>query len=352
MEEQIFNIPLNSPMQEPEVHTRLAPMGGIETISPNLGAKRTVIDPPNDHPIKPRYRFTLPGWVLGKLEALAQTRFEISKASGKSPEELQTWSPDDPDAMWNIVHTVHASSRIENEGVHASEVPVIYHAITKSLGQKTTELNQRQSAEMDISLAYIWALSHQQKSLVSVDFIKELHSKMFKGTRGEIAGKFKTEPIIIADDEKERFDVTTLPPEKVERFLQELCDRTNREFDEAVRFAKHSKLLIIAEFLVDFLAIHPFSDGNGRTARLLSTYLLERSGYHFVQFYPIDQVILDSRIAYFEALFSAQEFWYTDKENLTKWIEFYIDAVFKQWERAFAKIRDKAMRAEADNVNS
>lgn len=327
-----------------EIHTRLRPTGGIEVIESGANMRRAVIDPERESPIKPRQQFTLPSWVLGKLEVLAQSRFEISEASGKTRKQLTTWSLQDSDTVWSIVHTVHASSRIENEGVHANEVPVVYHAITKALGQNTAELNLRQAAERDISLAYFWALSEDRRPLVSIEFLLELHRRMFQGSRSEIAGRLKTQPVIIADDEKEHFDVTTLPPKKAESFLRALCERTNRAFQEADKLAQHSKLLLIAEFLVDFLAIHPFQDGNGRTARLLSTYLLERSGYHFAQFYPIDQVILDSRTAYFDALFTAQEHWYQEDENLMPWIEYYVNAVFKQWERAFAEIRDKAMK--------
>jgi Fic family protein len=101
---------------------------------------------------------------------------------------------------------------------------------------------------------------------------------------------------------------------------------------------------MIAEFILDFLAIHPFEDGNGRAARLLSTYLLERSGYNFTRFYPLDQVIMDSRNAYFEALFEAQSKWYQKDENMTPWIVFYVDAIFKQWERSLAEIRDKSLK--------
>ena len=331
-----------------EIHTTLRPTGGIETYGGGANLRKTVIDPPQDNPLKPRLRYTLPGWVLGKLEVLAQSRFEISEASGKTRKQLTTWSLDDPETVWSIVHTVHASSRIENEGVHANEVPVVYHAITKTMGQNTKELSLRQAAERDISLAYFWALSEDRRPLLSVEFILELHRKMFAASRGEMAGRFKTQPVIIADDEKEHFDVTTLPPGKAESFLRVACERTNRAFYEADHFAQHSKLILIAEFLVDFLAIHPFHDGNGRTARLLSTYLLERAGYHFAQFYPIDQVILDSRNAYFQALFGAQENWYLENEDLTPWIEFYVNAVFKQWERAFAEIRDRAMKKASD----
>jgi Fic family protein len=91
--------------------------------------------------------------------------------------------------------------------------------------------------------------------------------------------------------------------------------------------------------VVDFLAIHPFSDGNGRTARLLSTYLLERAGYHFARFYSLDTIILERQQAYYKALFDSQREWYKESEDLTPWVEFYLNAIFTQWLRAHEAIR-------------
>jgi Fic family protein len=105
-----------------------------------------------------------------------------------------------------------------------------------------------------------------------------------------------------------------------------------------------SRFLTTAEFILDFLAIHPFHDGNGRTARLLSTYLLERCGYHFARFYPLDNVILENRDAYYEALFLAQRRWYEADEDLSPWIEFYTDMVFNQYGRALQRVKDAHVR--------
>src|SRR6185437_6650499 len=84
-------------------------------------------------------------------------------------------------------------------------------------------------------------------------------------------------------------------------------------------------------FACDFLAIHPFRDGNGRMARFLSSYLLERGGYHFSSVYPLDRVVLDSRGAYYEALNASQRHWHTKDEDLSSWIEYFVGVVFGQW---------------------
>lgn len=94
-------------------------------------------------------------------------------------------------------------------------------------------------------------------------------------------------------------------------------------FSAAQNQVKASLFLVAAEFACDFLAI----------PRLLSAYLLERGGYHFTRLYPLDQVVIDSRADYYRALSSSQRNWHTNREDLTPWINFFVGAVFEQWER-------------------
>ncbi len=319
--------------------------GGItEYAASKTGVRKARLNPSQPFPLAQREDYTLPHYTLGKIEVLAHAQFRVSDYTKRSPEQLELWDEKDVDEVWSIVRSVEASSRIENEGLRAEQVRAVFHAITKTLGQKTAELNERQKAQKDISETYFFALSQNRTPIVSVSFILEIHKRMFSSTKPDIAGKFKSVPVSIADDEREFYDVETLPPEKVESFLENLCDRFSKGFSESSKTPRFCKLIMIAEFILDFLAIHPFEDGNGRAARLLSTYLLERSGYNFTRFYSLDQVIMDSRSAYFEALFEAQSKWYRKDENLTTWIVFYVDAIFKQWERAFAEIRDKSLK--------
>jgi Fic family protein len=321
--------------------------GLVEYFVQTESVRKTVINPASPQPAKERESYSLPVWLLGKLEILGQSRFEVSDLTKMTQEQLNLWSIENEDDVLSIVKSVNASSRIEGEGMKASDVPMVFHAITRSTGQSTAELKDRALAEKDIALGYFWALSQKRDPIISFDFILELHKRMFLSTKGEeIAGKIKIQPVIIADDERIHFDVTTLPPEKAERFLRVLCERFTSRFQEAERYGRNSKLILIAEFIVDFLAIHPFEDGNGRTARLLSTYLIERAGYHFARFYSLDQVILDSRNDYFKALFAAQSKWYQKDEDLVPWIIYYVNAIFKQWERAFSEIRDRAMKRQ------
>jgi Fic family protein len=69
---------------------------------------------------------------------------------------------------------------------------------------------------------------------------------------------------------------------------------------------------------------------------------LERSGYYFARFYPLDQVILETRSDFYRALYKAQQRWYLEGEDLTPWIEYYTNAVFVQGTRARQRVRERA----------
>lgn len=294
------------------------------------------IDTDNLEPCRRGLRFQLSPRLLGRLEHLAKARFDIRQFAN---HEMENWQRLSVEVCQTLAQSVNASSQIENEHIRAEELDLILAAVTQATDMVVTdELSERARAVKSIYETYLWALKLDKKSFIDFDFVLEIHSRMFVTTRPLIAGRLKPKNVAIRGS---GYDVTTLAPEKVMPQLRALCLRTNERLMRAQAFAEESMLLVVAEFILDFLAIHPFEDGNGRAARLLSTYLLERSGYHFSRFYPLDSVILETRDDYYQALFQAQNNWYAYSEDLAPWMEYYINAVYTQYLRALQRIRDK-----------
>lgn len=297
--------------------------------------REPVIDPEQPYPIREGLRYTLSPYTLAKLEKLARAKFEIGRFTRNDfigPDNL------DEAALHNIAQSVNASSEIEGEEIPAGKLDLALAAATKPSARRIDEeLEQRMLAVSSIIRTLLWTLVEPPREFLSFDFVCEVHRRMFESTNPHDAGRIKTKRVAI---EGGLYAIKTLPPEKTATFLRELCERMNHR----LAAADTSRFLTIAEFILDFLAIHPFHDGNGRAARLLSTYLLERSGYHFARFYPLDNVVLENRDAYYEALFRAQQRWYQADEDLTPWIEFYTDMVFNQYIRALQRVKDAHIR--------
>lgn len=103
-------------------------------------------------------------------------------------------------------------------------------------------------------------------------------------------------------------------------------------------------LLLIAAFIVHFLAIHPFQDGNGRLSRALSTLLLLQAGYRYVPYCSLERIIEDNKDGYYRALRLAQQQIRTPTEKLDPWIRFFLQSLKKQKDLLLRKIeREKIL---------
>jgi Fic family protein len=298
--------------------------------------KHARLNPPQNHPIRQGMRYTVSPRMLGRLERLAKTRFDIGQIMGS---DVDAWTENE-DTKEVLAQSVNASSAIEGEGITAHELTWALAVVTEPLDESniSQELVNRRESIRSIYNTAVWALTEDRHYFITYDFVLELHYRMFATSKKEIAGKLKNEEIII---QGRGYFVQTLTHTKAQEYLRVLCERTEDALKNARDNASNSMLLIVAEFIVDFLAIHPFKDGNGRTSRLLSTYLLEKCGYNFTRFYPVDSYILETRSEYYQALYLAQKKWYLEDEDLTIWMEYYIKVIFNQWQRACQRVLEQ-----------
>jgi Fic family protein len=93
-------------------------------------------------------------------------------------------------------------------------------------------------------------------------------------------------------------------------------------------------LLIIANFIFEFLAIHPFSDGNGRLSRALTNLLLLRADYAYIPYVSVDEIIEDTRSEYYIALNVTQNKHKTEDEDITPWLNYILDVLLIHVEKA------------------
>ena len=126
------------------------------------------------------------------------------------------------------------------------------------------------------------------------------------------------------------FDPT--PPYLVKKEMHELIDWYNWASTHKI---KHP-LILIANFIFEFLAIHPFQDGNGRASRLLTNLMLLKQNYQFTTIVSHEKIIEEHKIDYYYALNKSQMNWKKDHEDITPWILFFLMVVKSQATRAMA----------------
>lgn len=112
-------------------------------------------------------------------------------------------------------------------------------------------------------------------------------------------------------------------------------------------------LLLIGIFVVVFLEIHPFQDGNGRLSRVLTTLLLLRAGYAYVPFSSLESVIEQSKEAYYLALRQTQGSIRSEAPDWGPWLQFFLTALQRQMRRLRAKVeREKLMMGSLPEISA
>ena len=116
--------------------------------------------------------------------------------------------------------------------------------------------------------------------------------------------------------------------------MRELVEWTR----ETLNDKKMHPILVAAIFIVEFLAIHPFQDGNGRLSRVLTTYLLLRSGYAYVPYSSMEAVVEQSKEGYYLSLRQTQGTLKTDSPNWQPWVMFFLRTLRQQKHRLEVKL--------------
>lgn len=157
-------------------------------------------------------------------------------------------------------------------------------------------------------------------------YILQLHKDLYKFSGSSIGGSYKSSNNVIAEEHAD--GTKTVRFEPVEAWLtpqamNELC--TN--FNEALELNETDSLILIPMFILDFLCIHPFHDGNGRMSRLLTLLLLYRSGYIVGKYVSIERIIEQSKESYYEVLKSSSEDFHENNNNYLPFVRYMLGVI-------------------------
>ena len=173
--------------------------------------------------------------------------------------------------------------------------------------------------------------------------IQSLHNELLKYSDKDKLhkGKYKksenTVGILGPDGKVAKIIFNPTPAWQTPTEMIELADWTYAAFEEN----RFHPLLVIANFLVEFLKIHPFTDGNGRLSRIMTNLLLLRSGYQFTQYVSHEQIIERRKDEYYIALIKSQETFKTDHETIAPWLNFFLGVVKEQATKALAFLEEE-----------
>ena len=124
------------------------------------------------------------------------------------------------------------------------------------------------------------------------------------------------------------FDTTPVYLTPIE--MQELVEWTIK----AIKEQKYHPLLTIANFVVEFLKIHPFRDGNGRISRILTNLLMLQAGYLYMPYVSHEKLVEEKKQEYYVALRKTQITFKSEKTDLIPWLTFFLNIIFIQSKEA------------------
>ena len=217
------------------------------------------------------------------------------------------------------IQSTEASNRIE--GIYTSN-----DRLQKLVKDKTTPRNR---SEKEIAgYRDVLTTIHESYDYIPVKpgMILQLHRDLYKFSGMSIGGNYKTSDNVIEEEDVEgnkhvRF--LPVPAWETSMAMEKLCE----SYNELCNSGQYDPLLMIPVFILDFLCIHPFNDGNGRMSRLLTLLLLYRAGYNVGKYISIEKLIERTKSAYYDDLQESSANWHDEENDYIPFVTYQLGVI-------------------------
>lgn len=229
------------------------------------------------------------------------------------------------------IQSTEASNKIE--GIYTSDERL------KALVQDSTRPRTRNEREI-AGYRDVLNTIHESYDYIPLkpSMILQLHRDLFKFEGYDIGGKYKAADNIIEeeDDKGNKFvRFQPMPAWETPEAMDILCDA----FDTALATEQIDPLLLIPMFVLDFLCVHPFNDGNGRMSRLLTLLLMHRSGYIVGKYISIEKLIEKTKEEYYESLQQSSFGWYEEQNDYEPFVHYMLGIIVAAYREFSARVR-------------
>jgi Fic family protein len=273
---------------------------------------------------------------------MARTLGDIDRMQGAE----STFRGAHPEALRTLVEIARIQSVESSNAIENIRAPA--QRIQKLVAEKATPANR---GEEEIA-GYRAVLDTINANAPHIPFtssvVEQLHRDLYQFTNTP-GGRWKTVENAIQEvrpDGEQEVRFQTLSAMATPAAMAELHDR----FAAAGDSGEHHRLLLIGCYVFDFLAIHPFRDGNGRISRLLTLLALYQSGYEVGRFISLERLIDDSRETYYETLQAAGHGWHEGEHDIGPWLRYFLgilNAAYRELEGQVATVNGRGSKREA-----
>lgn len=252
---------------------------------------------------------------------------EINQYKGRQ-DLFRQQSPQVLDALKQtaIIQSTEASNAIEGITIKADRL--------KQLMAEKTSPRDRSEGEI-AGYRDVLATIHASHSAISIapNVIRQLHRDLYKFTFSQ-GGSWKPSDNTIAEvkaDGSKIIRFEPIPAYLTASAVEELCEAINREFEAQ----QIDPLILTGAFILDFLCIHPFFDGNGRMARLLTLLMLYKFDYEVGRYISLEKLIEKTKESYYDTLQKSSYGWHESKHDILPWLEYFLGIILAAY-REFA----------------
>lgn len=264
--------------------------------------------------------------------------------------QLGKIAPDRLSALKKVatIESIGSSTRIEGASLTDQEIEAL---LSQSNRPSFKSRDEQEVAGYAFVCEKIY--EHFKDIPFTESYIKQLHSWLLKFSDKDVRhrGEYKKLPITIEalNEKGERIGILleTTSPLDTPSQMSRLITWINNALEEK---SLHP-LLVIGIFIVIFLAIHPFQDGNGRLSRLLTTLLMLKCGYSYVTYSSLESIIESNKELYYQALQKTQKSWQNKKTDWAPWLVFFLNCLQRQKHHLEIKIsREKLLVSELSEL--
>jgi Fic family protein len=227
----------------------------------------------------------------------------------------------------STIESIGSSNRIEGNKLTDIEIETVLSKIGKTSFKNRDEQEVVGYAElMDI------IFDNYNQIQLTDNYIKQLHKILLQYTEKDERHRreYKKLPNAVAaydaDGKKIGIVFETAAPFETPIKMEELIKWTNKNLDDKLL----QPLITIGIFIVNFLAIHPFQDGNGRLSRALTSLLLLKNGYRYIPYSSLESIVEKNKDEYYQSLRQTQKTLKTDNPNYESWLIFFLKTLREQ----------------------
>ncbi len=177
--------------------------------------------------------------------------------------------------------------------------------------------------------------------LIKPSYILQLHRDLYKFVASE-GGHWKNADNVIQEtlpDGSKNIRFKPVSAFETPMAMDELCNRMN----QSMKSNDIDPLILTCAFVLDFLCIHPFNDGNGRMARILTILLLYKFGHEVGRFISLEKVIEKTKEEYYSTLRHSSQRWHESEHDIMPWVEYMLGvivAAYKEFEQRVGTVVD------------